>query len=99
MSLSYSELFSFQLFSIIINNKSSVMNSAALYVLPREGIKSEEVALRLEVSIESHSFLKNIVSYGDARMARRAVGILEKMVLVLYKNIIFKSTNFPNFLP
>lgn len=40
---------------------------------------SAEEKLRLDTSIESCGFLKNIEEYGNARMARRAVGILSKM--------------------
>lgn len=40
---------------------------------------SDEEGLHLEASIESCSFLNNIREYGNARMARRAVGILQKM--------------------
>lgn len=40
---------------------------------------SAEENLRLGVSIASFGFLKNIEEYGNARMARRAVGILSKM--------------------
>ena len=50
-----------------------------IYSLPREGLPSEEENIKLEISIEPCSFLTNIKAYGDARMARRAVGILEKM--------------------
>lgn len=38
-----------------------------------------EEGLRLGISIESAGFLRNIVEYGDNRMARRAVGVLQKM--------------------
>lgn len=41
--------------------------------------KNPEEMLNLKVSIESRGFLSNIVEYGKARMARRAVGILQKM--------------------
>ena len=40
---------------------------------------SAEEKLRLDTSIASCGFLKNIEEYGNARMARRAVGILSKM--------------------
>ena len=40
---------------------------------------SAEETLRLDTSIASCGFLKNIEEYGNARMARRAVGILSKM--------------------
>lgn len=40
---------------------------------------SAEEKLQLGVSIASLGFLKNIEEYGNARMARRAVGILSKM--------------------
>ena len=35
--------------------------------------------LQLQISIESTGFLKNIIEYGNNRMARRAVGVLQKM--------------------
>jgi hypothetical protein len=40
---------------------------------------SPEEGLDLAVSVESLSFLNNIEQYGNNRMARRAVGILQKM--------------------
>lgn len=45
---------------------------------PTSTIKPEE-QLNLAVSIESRGFLKNIIEYGNNRMARRAVGVLQKM--------------------
>ena len=42
-------------------------------------VLSAEEKLKLGVSIASMGFLKNIEEYGNARMARRAVGILSKM--------------------
>ncbi len=42
--------------------------------------RSVEEQLRLSLSIKSDGFLQNIVEYGNARMARRAVGVLQKMV-------------------
>lgn len=47
--------------------------------LPGDGQKSSEETLTLKTGIDAESFLSNIRSYGEARMARRAVGILEKM--------------------
>eukprot|EP01038_Epipyxis_sp_PR26KG_P010017 gene10017-13473_t len=35
--------------------------------------------MKLDISIESTGFLNNIIEYGNNRMARRAVGILQKM--------------------
>jgi pentatricopeptide repeat protein len=40
---------------------------------------SDETNLYLDISIASTGFLNNIIEYGKARMARRAVGILSKM--------------------
>lgn len=40
---------------------------------------SEEESLKLDVAIQACSFLHNINEYGKARMARRAVGVLQKM--------------------
>ena len=40
---------------------------------------SEEELLRLEPSFKEDGFLKNIKEYGNARMARRALGVLQKM--------------------
>ena len=42
--------------------------------------RSVEEQLRLSLSIKPDGFLQNIVEYGKARMARRAVGVLQKMV-------------------
>lgn len=38
-----------------------------------------EQSINLEISNESKTFLKNITEYGKNRMARRAVGLLQKM--------------------
>mmetsp|Transcript_22714 Transcript_22714/g.38056 ORF Transcript_22714/g.38056 Transcript_22714/m.38056 type:complete len:500 (-) Transcript_22714:74-1573(-) len=42
-------------------------------------VKSPEEDMNLAISVEAYGFLNNIKQYGDNRMARRAVGILQKM--------------------
>jgi len=42
-------------------------------------LRNLEESLKLDLSIESRGFLNNILEYGKARMARRAVGVLSKM--------------------
>lgn len=41
--------------------------------------RSTEEKISLDIGIKSCSFLKNIVEYGNNRMARRAVGVIQKM--------------------
>lgn len=46
---------------------------------PAKVVPSPEEKLNLVTSIDTCSFLKNIQEYGNNRMARRAVGVLQKM--------------------
>lgn len=50
-----------------------------IYQNSEKNINSDEEKMKLVTSIDSCGFLKNIVEYGNNRMARRAVGVLQKM--------------------
>jgi pentatricopeptide repeat protein len=77
LSIILQEISSFRNFQLSISNYQSLLYAGGRP--PKQSVPSPEENLNLKISIESIGFLNNIIEYGNNRMARRAVGILQKM--------------------